>query len=166
MHCYEASLRKGPPASREIPREIEMTNFHGITAAKLYPAVLAAFTQRPIVEEQRDIEEIITDAAFLPDCSFAAWMRDDIVGLQMVRRESEETTYFAYLGVVPAWRHRKIGISLACQSLAACHRAGFQKVTTKVAPDNTEVVGLLRQAHFIRVSSEFNFWLNLRTSES
>ena len=161
MHCFEADLSAERLAVPATPGGIEVTDLGAVTTAELYPCVEEAFTEHPIVGDEAQLDEVITDPNVLSDCSSAAWFDGRIIGFLIARHGEGDVADFAYLGVVPAWRRRGIGVALALLSFEATHQAGFRQATAKALPSNVAVAGLLPQVHFTRVSSEFNFSLKL-----
>jgi len=163
MHCHGADLNAERFAVPGTARGIEVTDIGRGTGANLYRCVRESFSAHPIVESEAQLNEVITDPRVLSDCSFAAWSDNRITGFLIVRCEGSNVADFAYLGVVPDWRRRGIGLSLILRGLRACQEAGFYQATAVALPSNVAVAELLPQAHFIRTSSQFNFSLALRS---
>ncbi len=162
IEVYERPLHHAPPSVTDVPHQIVVSDFHGLTVEEVYPVVHAIFADRPIVGHRSEFQEIMHDSCFLPDCSRVARDRDRMIGVQLVHRRTPTVVEFTYGGVMPEWRRRHVALSLLCHSLDACQAAGYQTATGHVAIENAAGRGFLGRAGFSRVGSRSNYSLDLR----
>jgi len=161
MEEYERPLHQPPPLVTDVPPQIAVSDFHGLTADEVYPVVQAIFLDRPIVAHRSEFQELLEDSDFLPGCSRVARDGDRIIGVQLVHRRAATVVELTYGGVTPEWRRRHVALALLSQSLGACGAAGYRTATGQVAVDNAAGHRFLGRAGFSYVRSLSNYSLNL-----
>ena len=164
-YLFEANFGEAAVSLSMVPpKGITVSTFHHIRLETLHEVIRKAFVEDPVGFSRTGLDEYVSDKYFLKSCSFLASANGEAVSFVMARNRGPRVAYLAYLGTVPQWRRRGIGLLLLKASLYAASKAGFCKVIgDQVRPDNVAIIKLLEKAGFHLACSQWNMSLELRS---